>query len=68
MIPRGRRNYYVVHGGDHFRITATRPALVLVLRQSRVAVLVDTIESMATISRLHGLPHAFVGDERQWYR
>jgi chemotaxis signal transduction protein len=68
MIQRGKRNYYVVHGGNHFRITATRPALVLVLRQSRVAILVDGIESMATISRLYGLPQAFVGDERQWYR
>jgi hypothetical protein len=40
----------------------------LMLRQIRVAVLVDKIERMAEISGLHALPRAFVGAERQWYR
>jgi hypothetical protein len=38
------------------------------LRQIRVAVLVDKIERMAELSGLHALPRAFVGTERQWYR
>jgi chemotaxis signal transduction protein len=68
MIHRGKRTYFVVHGGDHFQLPAARPTLVLVLRDSRVAVLVDAIDRMATISRLYALPRAFSGDERQWYR
>ncbi len=68
MIHRGKRTYFVVHGGEHFQLPATRPTLVLVLRQSRVALLVDAIDRMATISRLYALPRAFAGDERQWYR
>lgn len=68
MIHRGKRTYFVVHGGDHFQLPAARPTLVLVLRQSRVAVLVDGIDRMAAISRLFALPRAFSGEERQWYR
>lgn len=68
VIHRGKRSYYVVHGGDHFQISATHPALVLVLREARVAALVDGIDRMATISHLYALPRAFTGEERQWYR
>ena len=46
----------------------TRPTLVLILRQIRVAVLVDSIERMATLLRVHPLPRGFEGDERKWYR
>jgi chemotaxis signal transduction protein len=33
-----------------------------------VALAVDSIERMMTLPRIHGLPNAFHGDERTWYR
>lgn len=67
-IERANRRYYVVNAGAHFGLPVTRPALVLILRQLRVAVLVDRIERMTEISRVYPLPHAFTGKEREWYR
>lgn len=67
-IERSRRTYYVVNACAHFGLRVTRPALVLILRQMRVAVLVDRIERMAEMSAVHALPRAFTGDERLWYR
>jgi chemotaxis signal transduction protein len=67
-IERGRRTYYVVNAGTHFGLPVTRPALVLILRQFRAALLVDRIDRMAEISAVHPLPLAFTGDERRWYR
>jgi chemotaxis signal transduction protein len=67
-IERANRRYYVVNAGAHFGLPVTRPALVLILRQLRVAVLVDRIERMTEISRVYPLPHAFTGKERGWYR
>jgi chemotaxis signal transduction protein len=65
---RGGRTYFVVNGGMHFGLPVTRPTLVLILRRSRVAVLIDRIERMAEISTVYPLPLAFSGDERSWYR
>jgi len=65
---RNHRTYYVVNACLHFGLPVTRPALVLILRQMRVAVLVDRIERMAEIPAVHPLPFAFSGDERRWYR
>jgi chemotaxis signal transduction protein len=67
-IDRAHRKYYVVNACTHFNLPVTRPTLVLILRQLRVAVLVDKIERMAEINAVHPLPHAFIGDERRWYR
>jgi chemotaxis signal transduction protein len=67
-VERGRRTYFVVNAGMHFGLPVTRPTLVLILRQLRVAVLIDRIERMAEISSVHPLPLAFAGDERLWYR
>lgn len=67
-IERSGKPYYVVNAGVHFGLPPTRPALVLVLRDSLAAVLIDCIEEMAEISTLHALPRAFSGAERQWYR
>jgi chemotaxis signal transduction protein len=64
----GRRAYYVVNAGVHFGLPVSRPALVLILRQSRVAVLIDRIERMTEISAVYSLPMAFSGEERRWYR
>lgn len=66
-IERGPHVYFVVNAGVHFHLPVTRPTLVLLLRQFRVAVLVDRIEEMAEIPAVFNLPHAFTGDERRWY-
>jgi chemotaxis signal transduction protein len=67
-IVRARRTYYVVNAGLHYVLPVTRPALVLILRQLRVAVLVDRIERMVEVSAVHALPSAFAGEELRWYR
>jgi chemotaxis signal transduction protein len=67
-VERAHRKYYVVNACTHFNLPVTRPTLVLILRQLRVAVLVDKIERMAEINAVHALPRAFIGDERRWYR
>ncbi|HVB87590.1 MAG TPA: chemotaxis protein CheW [Candidatus Dormibacteraeota bacterium] len=67
-IERARRRYFVVNAGMHFGLPVTRPTLVLILRNLRIAVLIDRIERMAEISSLYALPLAFAGDERRWYR
>lgn len=67
-LRRGRKLYYVVNACAHFGLPASRPTLVLVLRNSRVAVLVDQIDRMETMSRLTALPQSFSGPERAWYR
>jgi chemotaxis signal transduction protein len=68
LIERARRTYYVVSGCAHFGLRVTRPTLVLILRQIRAAVLVDSIERMANIAKIHPLPRGFEGEERKWYR
>jgi len=60
--------YYVVNAGAHFDLPVSRPGLVLILRQSRVAVLIDYIERMTEIAAPYPLPLAFAGAERRWYR
>jgi len=67
-IERAHRKYYVINACTHFNLPVTRPTLVLILRQLRVAVLVDKIERMAEINAVHALPRAFIGEERRWYR
>lgn len=67
-VERGGRTYFVVNAGMHFGLPVTRPMLVLILRRSRVAVLIDRIERMAEISSVYPLPLAFSGEERRWYR
>lgn len=67
-LRRGRRFFHVVNGCAHFGLGASRPTQVVVLRNSRVAVLVDSIERMETMSLLMALPPGFSGPERSWYR
>ena len=68
VVERGRRAYYVVNGCEHFHLPVTRPSLALVLRQFRVALLVDSVERIAEIPAVYSLPLAFSGEERAWYR
>jgi chemotaxis signal transduction protein len=65
---RARRQYYVVNGCAHFGLRVARPTLVLILRQLRVAVLVDRIDRMTQLPGIYELPLAFSGNERRWYR
>jgi chemotaxis signal transduction protein len=67
-VERGRRTYFVVNAGMHFGLPVSRPMLILILRNLRVAVLIDRIERMAEVSAVYALPLAFSGDERLWYR
>lgn len=67
-VERNHRTYFVVNAGTHFNLPVTRPALVLILRELRVALLVDRIERMAEIPAVYPLPQAFSGPERRWYR
>jgi len=68
LVERARRTYYVVSGCAHFGLRVTRPTLVLILRQIRAAVLVDSIERMADVATIHPLPRGFQGQEQKWYR
>ena len=65
---RSHRQYYVVNACAHFGLRVTRPTLVLILRQLRVAVLVDRIERMTELPSIYDLPLGFSGYERRWYR
>jgi chemotaxis signal transduction protein len=67
-IRRGERNLYVVNAALHFGLRPTPAALIFLLRKSRVALLVDGIEKMTTMTRLQALPAAFCHEEREWYR
>lgn len=67
-IERSHRQYYVVNACRHFRLPIVRPTLVLIIRQLRIAVLVDRIERMTELPAIYDLPLAFSGDERLWYR
>ena len=67
-IERNHRTYFVVNACAHFGLRVVRPTLVLIMRQVRVAVLVDKIERMTDVLAVHALPRAFVGKECQWYR
>lgn len=67
-IRRGERNLYVVNAALHFGLRASHAALIFLLRKSRVALLVDGIEKMSTMSQLQALPGAFCHEERSWYR
>lgn len=67
-IHRGDRNLYVVNAPLHFGLRPTPAALIFLLRKSRIALLVDGIEKMTTMTRLQALPGAFCREERAWYR
>lgn len=67
-IRRGDRNLYVVNASVHFGLRPTPAALIFMFRKSRVALLIDGIEKMTTMTHLQALPGAFCHEERTWYR
>src|SRR5436305_1103426 len=62
------RQYFVVDASAQLLMLPSRASRVLMLRDSCVAVAVDSIDRIAEISAIHPLPHAFLGEERGWYR
>jgi chemotaxis signal transduction protein len=67
-VHRGENSVYVINAAMHFGLLPASPALVFVLRGTRVALLVDGIDKMSTMTRLQALPMAFCHEERVWYR
>lgn len=65
---RDNRTYRVVDANLHLGILPSVMTRVLVLRGSRLAVLVGSIDRMTEVGTVHDLPRAFTGEERHWYR
>ena len=68
VLRRGDKSVYVVNSALHFGLPADAAALIFVLRKTRTALLVESMERMATMTRLQALPLAYCQEERQWYR
>jgi chemotaxis signal transduction protein len=68
MVYRNEQVLFVVNGAMHFGLPLTPGALIFVLRQTRTALLVDSIEKMSSMTQLQALPLSFCHEERHWYR
>ncbi|HUL16782.1 MAG TPA: chemotaxis protein CheW [Terriglobales bacterium] len=67
-VRRGEGTLYVVNGGVHFGLPPSAATLVFFLRNTRVALLVDGIDRMSSMTQLQAMSHAFCHEERRWYR
>jgi chemotaxis signal transduction protein len=68
FMRRSDKTLFIVDGAAHFGLPASRGTLVFVLRNTRTALVIDSIEKMTTMTRLQALPLSFCHEERQWYR
>ena len=68
FVRRGANTLFLVSGAAHFGLSAPDGILAFVLRNTRTALLVDSIERMTAMTRLQALPLSFCHEERQWYR
>lgn len=68
LLRREGETFFVISGWAHFGLARSPEQQVLIFRNSGVAVLVESIDRMAAISRLRPLPAGFRGAERKWYR
>jgi chemotaxis signal transduction protein len=68
FVRRGDNTLFLVRGAAHFGLSAPEGVLAFVLRNTRTALLVDSIEKMTAMTRLQALPLSFCHEERQWYR
>lgn len=68
FVRRGANTLFLVSGAVHFGLSAPDGILAFVLRDTRTALLVDSIEKMTAMTRLQALPLSFCHQERQWYR
>ena len=64
----GAISYLVLDAAAHMHVQGARPARLLLLRGTNVAVAVDAIDRIEAISNLSALPRSFSGEERAWYR
>ena len=65
------RVHFVVDAAQHFHmapLAGDQTSRILVLRNSVVAILVDSTERMTQIAAVITLPLAFHGEEQHWYR
>jgi chemotaxis signal transduction protein len=67
-LERSGVTYSVVDAARHFGLPPSGAQRILILRNSPVALLVDSTDRMVNIFALHALPRAFTGEERLWYR
>ena len=68
FVRRGNNTLFLVNAATHFGLSAPEGILAFVLRNTRTALLVDSIEKMTSMTRLQALPLSFCHEERQWYR
>jgi chemotaxis signal transduction protein len=68
MLRRERKSYHVVDASMHFRLKASDPSRVMVLRGGLVALTADSIDRMTEITAIASLPRAFQGEETKWFR
>lgn len=68
FVRRGPNTLFLVSGAAHFGLSTPDGILAFVLRNTRTALLVDSIERMTAMTRLQALPLSFCHEERQWYR
>lgn len=68
LLRRGNAIFFVVSGFEHFGLPPSRAEHAVILRNSRVALLVEGIDRMEGMSVLLALPPGFSGPERSWYR
>ncbi len=68
FVRRGHNTLFLVSGAKHFGLPVPEGILAFVLRNTRTALLVDSIERMTAMTRLQALPLSFCHEERQWYR
>jgi len=67
-LRRKGQTYFIVSANELFRLGASKGTRILLVRNSPVALQVDAIDRMAELERIHALPSAFCGEERNWYR
>src|SRR5690348_8236101 len=68
LLRRGNGVAFVVTGFEHFGLPPSRAEHAILLRHSRIALLVAGIDRMEGMTVLLALPHGFSGPERSWYR
>ena len=65
---RNKKICFVIDCNLHFRMQASCPTRILVLRDLPIGLLVDRIDRMCELPAVRKLPQAFTGEERTWYR
>jgi chemotaxis signal transduction protein len=68
LLRRGNSTLFVVSGFEHFGLPPSRAEHAILLRHSRIGVLVEAIDRMEGMTVLLALPPGFSGPERSWYR